>query len=90
VIETADRALAILLPIENWPGVARAYAFVLKPTKAKEIAQRQQRIAKHNSVTRARLSLKKAALADTSLQATAPIGARSIGAFTYVGSLVAK
>lgn len=26
VIEMADRALAILLPIENWPGVARAYA----------------------------------------------------------------
>jgi len=25
VIEAADRALEILLPIENWPGVARAY-----------------------------------------------------------------
>lgn len=25
VIEAADRALAILLPIENWPGIARAY-----------------------------------------------------------------
>lgn len=26
VIEAADRALAVLQPIENWPGVARAYA----------------------------------------------------------------
>ncbi len=26
VIETAGRALDILLPIENWPGIARAYA----------------------------------------------------------------
>ena len=26
VIEAADRALAILLPLENWPGVARSYA----------------------------------------------------------------
>jgi hypothetical protein len=26
VIEFADRALEILKPIENWPGVARAYA----------------------------------------------------------------
>lgn len=26
VVEMADRALAILLPIENWPGVARACA----------------------------------------------------------------
>lgn len=26
VIEAADRALEILKPIENWPGVARAYA----------------------------------------------------------------
>jgi tetratricopeptide (TPR) repeat protein len=26
VIDAADRALALLLPIENWPGVARAYA----------------------------------------------------------------
>lgn len=26
VIEMADLALAILLPLENWPGVARAYA----------------------------------------------------------------
>ena len=26
VIKTADRALEILMPIQNWPGVARAYA----------------------------------------------------------------
>lgn len=26
VVDAADRALAILLPLENWPGVARAHA----------------------------------------------------------------
>lgn len=26
VVDAADQALAILLPLENWPGVARAYA----------------------------------------------------------------
>ena len=31
VLVIADRALAILKPIENWPGVARAYAARLKP-----------------------------------------------------------
>lgn len=30
VLEIADRALAILKPIENWPGVARAYAARVK------------------------------------------------------------
>ena len=26
IVDTADRAVEILMPIENWPGVARAYS----------------------------------------------------------------
>ena len=43
VIEIADRVLKILKPIENWPGVARAYA---ARAKAHEVIGNEDEAAK--------------------------------------------